>query len=191
MIRYKYNPDAEPCITPIPELGDKIHMGDEIGTVVGLPTMIPITVRVEFRYIEALIPINKIEVLDVYNKLRRYRYKHVQQFLHNLCGPQEPSSNCAHLQINTRQNEVTQFIYCLLESHASVGTPVVHSLIEKFEQLGAWEKANVMFALADVISRRVTHAAYYWANIARHLEEEDAHWANKTPQIEEKDKDNG
>lgn len=178
MVRYKYNPDKRGNSPPQPELGDIVYVADERGWVVKSPNGTATNngdVYVEFPGgMKASIPVERLEVFDVYDRLRRFDPKEVTTFIAELCGPLEPCPNDEYYQVHARaRGDLLQFLYCVLESHASIARPNIHKGIERFEKLGAWEKANVMYGLLDPVQRRISSAARYWANMARRLDEED------------------
>jgi hypothetical protein len=111
----------------------------------------------------------------------QYSKERVDAFVAKLCGPLEPSTNDESLMVHARGSNALQFVYCMLESHCSIAKSEVTELIEEFNGLSFWEQANVMYALEDVLSRRIKHAGKYWANMARYVEGSEKREKPKKP----------
>lgn len=174
MIRYKYNPSRKGDALPKPELGATIYVGERPGKVIPHPNGGGETdVCVGFvGGMQASIPVAQLDVCDEDSRRRAYDPERVRRFVRDLCGPLETSINNPQNQINTRFGDLLQFLYCLLETHVSIALPHIKQKIELFKGLGAWERANVMYALQEPMRRRIVFAANYWANMGRQLDEE-------------------
>jgi len=100
----------------------------------------------------------------------QFSQQRVDDFVKKLAGSLEDCINDPSLQTYARDSDALQFLYCLLESHASVASPRVLDMIEQFNGLSFWEMSNVMYVLQDVLERRLQSASRYWANLARYTE---------------------
>lgn len=177
--RFEFYPDHQEKNVPAPQVGDHVRVGTAEGVIVA-PKYKTFPTQEDFVFVEvhgkleAIVPIKSLRLYDYYRPLRQYSHKRVQVFLKDLLGPLEQSSNDERLQVHARSGNALQFLYCLLESHASIANNTVAKLIERFDKMGAWEMANIMFGLEGAIRRRITHAARYWVNMARSLDAEEA-----------------
>lgn len=95
-----------------------------------------------------------------------YDKANVDKFLATLIKDSRQSH--AHLaEIPVNINTILDFYVLIKRTTLRSASTEVMELLSKFQRLSDWERANVLFALVDVIKRDVTDTACKFAEIAR------------------------